>query len=94
MSKSVTLHISGMHCASCATLISRAVSRVEGVENANVNTTTNKASIRCDDKVTTETLIAAILSLPLKQRDMGHLSKSKMIRKKNSKHFPINLLLA
>lgn len=45
-----TLDITGMHCASCSTLISRALNKQEGVKSANVNLTTNIATIEYDEK--------------------------------------------
>lgn len=47
--KTTTLMVKGMHCASCSTLISRALLRVDGVTDANVNLTTNKATITYDE---------------------------------------------
>ncbi|MFH1589219.1 MAG: heavy metal translocating P-type ATPase [archaeon] len=49
--KKTTLNITGMTCASCSTLINKALNKTEGVESANVNLTTNKATISYDDKI-------------------------------------------
>ena len=43
------IKISGMHCASCSTLINRSLNKEKGVTNANVNLTTNKAMIKYDE---------------------------------------------
>jgi Cu+-exporting ATPase len=43
--KKIDLSIQGMHCQSCVTLIERALNKVDGVENAVVNLTTEKATI-------------------------------------------------
>lgn len=43
------LNIKGMHCASCSTLINRALSKTEGVSEANVNYATAKARIVYDE---------------------------------------------
>ncbi len=56
------LHITGMHCASCGTLISRALEKVPGVMSANVNIATNRATIEAADTVTHEQLISAVKS--------------------------------
>ena len=40
-----TLEITGMHCASCQKLVGRALQKVPGVINAQVNLMTNKAYI-------------------------------------------------
>lgn len=59
--KTKTLAITGMHCASCSTLINRALSKTKGVTNANVNLTTNKATVTFDEtEVTTDQLIEVI----------------------------------
>lgn len=56
----VQLSISGMHCTSCAGLIERALKKVPGVTQANVNFAAEKASIVSDTNVSTPSLIAAI----------------------------------
>jgi|FLOH01.1.fsa_nt_gi P-type Cu+ transporter len=59
--KKATLDITGMHCASCSTIINRSLNKVEGVKEANVNLTTNKATVEFDDsKVNVKNLIAVI----------------------------------
>ncbi|MDD5751264.1 MAG: heavy metal translocating P-type ATPase [Candidatus Peribacteraceae bacterium] len=56
-----TLHITGMHCASCALLISDQLRDAPGVEEANVNFAASKAQIRFDPEKTNEqSLIAAV----------------------------------
>ncbi|MDP2750165.1 MAG: cation transporter, partial [Nanoarchaeota archaeon] len=50
--KKTTLSITGMHCASCSAMISRAVSKVEGVKDINVNVATNKATVNFDESKT------------------------------------------
>ncbi len=44
-----TLKIKGMHCASCATIISNKVSKLAGINDINVNFATEKAQISYDD---------------------------------------------
>ncbi len=44
------LSISGMHCASCATILTKALSKVPGVKEATVNYSTEKAIIDYDPK--------------------------------------------
>jgi len=59
--KNITIDILGMHCASCSTIISRALNKVEGVKEANVNLTTHKATVIYDnEKVGTDLLISTI----------------------------------
>jgi len=52
--KKTDLKITGMHCASCATLINRSLSRAEGVKEANVNYATAKVFIEFDEKKLSE----------------------------------------
>jgi Cu2+-exporting ATPase/Cu+-exporting ATPase len=47
------LKIKGMHCASCATIITNKVSKLGGIDNINVNFATEKATVSFDDNVIT-----------------------------------------
>ncbi|HZJ41847.1 MAG TPA: cation transporter, partial [Patescibacteria group bacterium] len=61
MIKKIELQISGMHCASCSTLIDKSLLKKDGVKKSNVNLSSNKASIEYDDdKLKTEDLISTI----------------------------------
>src|SRR3989338_8134281 len=46
--ESISVHISGMHCASCAIKIETSLRKVEGVKEANVNFASEKAFVRYD----------------------------------------------
>ncbi len=60
----VDLPVEGMTCASCATRIGRGLGKLAGVEAADVNLATNRATIVFDaDEVDTETFKAAIEKL-------------------------------
>lgn len=49
-----TFKLVGLDCAHCADMIEKAVSRIEGVKEANVNFMTTKMTLECeDDKVCT-----------------------------------------
>ncbi|MGM5483396.1 MAG: heavy metal translocating P-type ATPase [Nanobdellota archaeon] len=52
--KKTEIEVIGMHCASCSTVINKALDNTEGVKEANVNLTTGKASIKFDDSVIDE----------------------------------------
>ncbi len=52
--KKVELAIEGMHCASCAILITRSLEKVPGVMMANVNYGTQKARLEFDEKLAKE----------------------------------------
>src|SRR3989304_8644285 len=65
--KKTNLLITGMHCASCASLISRGLSKAEGVKEANVNYSTAKGFVVYDESLTSpEKLIGVV-----KQRGYG-----------------------
>ena len=49
--KSVDLDILGMTCASCARTVERNLQRTEGVENANVNIATERATVTFDPSI-------------------------------------------
>ena len=56
-----TLKVKGMHCASCVTVLTRALQKVDGVSLAVVNYATEKATVEYDSKKTTiEHLIQVI----------------------------------
>lgn len=58
--KSEVLQISGMSCANCSNHVERALSKVEGVQKANVNLTTEQATLEMEDTVKLEDLIEAV----------------------------------
>src|SRR3989338_348591 len=49
-----TIKITGMHCASCANTIEKALRKTEGVINANVNFATEKATVEFDENKTSQ----------------------------------------
>ena len=62
-SSRTTLAITGMHCSSCAALITRKLKKTPGVEDANVNFAAAKAHVRFDPQQTKEQdMIAAVAS--------------------------------
>ncbi len=83
-----TLKIQGMHCASCVTILTRALQKVDGVQNAVVNYSTEKATIMHDhSKAKEEDLIAAVknkgyTALVIKD---GEASKEAFLRNKELK---------
>ncbi len=54
MMKQTTIKISGMHCQSCVTVLDKALNEEKGVKSANINFTTEKATIEFDPKITGE----------------------------------------
>ena len=51
MMKKITLTISGMHCASCALNIEKALKKLDGVESAVVNFANEEATAEYDPKL-------------------------------------------
>jgi len=70
MTKNVKLAIEGMHCASCATIITRSLTKTPGVESANVNYATHKAVVQAADATSDAELIAAVEKKGYKARVM------------------------
>lgn len=61
--KKATLSISGMHCASCSAVITKAFQGTDGVSEASVNLSTSKASVTFDEsKLSEKNLIDAVRS--------------------------------
>jgi|CXWL01.1.fsa_nt_gi Cu+-exporting ATPase len=58
--QTTTLDITGMTCASCVRRVERALSKVEGVEQANVNFASETALVTAGDDVAVEHLIHAV----------------------------------
>lgn len=54
--------IKGMHCASCVALLERALKKVDGVSQANVNLATNKATVTYDSQRVTDQHLASAVS--------------------------------
>ncbi|WP_299563672.1 cation-translocating P-type ATPase [uncultured Mycolicibacterium sp.] len=59
MTNTVTLHIGGMTCASCAARVEKRLNRIDGVR-ASVNLATEQATVEFPDDVTPDELIAAV----------------------------------
>lgn len=51
MKKNITLDLEGMHCSSCAVLINKSLIKTNGVQEAVVNFSTEKASVMFDDSL-------------------------------------------
>jgi len=61
--KTTNLRITGMHCASCAAIINKALSKTEGIKEANVNFSTSKGTVTYDEhKLTGDNLVQVVKS--------------------------------
>jgi Cu+-exporting ATPase len=59
--KKTQLSITGMHCASCANILTKALTKIDGVQEATVNYSTERAVVRYDSqKVDVPAFINAI----------------------------------
>lgn len=58
----VKLTIFGMHCASCASNVERALKKIKGVANVSVSVLLNKASVEYEGKISEEDFKKAVAS--------------------------------
>ena len=90
----IIIKVQGMHCASCATILTKALSKVEGVKNVNVNYSTEKAAIEYDIKIANETIFLEVIK---KKGYSGFVTKDNnaqeeaKIKKKELTHLQNNL---
>ena len=57
--KFITLPVTGMTCANCVATVERNIKKLDGIENANVNLTTERASVEYDPELITQDEITA-----------------------------------
>ncbi len=77
------ISISGMHCASCSVLITRALQKTPGVKMANVNYAAAKAIVEFDENKTNETDLVGIIKSKGYGADIGvDREREKQIREK------------
>jgi len=62
MAQKLNLSITGMHCQSCVTLLTKGIQRDPGVKYVNVNYATEKAAIEFDESKTNQDKIIQIVS--------------------------------
>ncbi len=62
MNQKINLDITGMHCQSCVTLLTKGLQRDPGVKYANVNFATEKATVDFDDTKTNQDKLIQIIS--------------------------------
>src|SRR3989344_5743413 len=92
-----TLKISGMHCASCSTILTRALQKVEGVRSAVVNYSTEKGTVIYDPAKTNE----QTLILTVQKKGYGaqvltgeSYAREEQLRKKEIKKLRSKLILS
>ena len=62
MTQKVNLSVTGMHCQSCVTLLTKGIQKDPGVKNVNVNYATEKAFVEFDESKTNQDKIIQIVS--------------------------------
>jgi Cu+-exporting ATPase len=73
----ITIGINGMHCASCAMNIEKALKKTKGVTDANVNFATEKATITYDGAISEEELRKVIKDTGYEPKDVQEESTGK-----------------
>ena len=68
----IELAIDGMTCASCVARVERALKKVPGVQEANVNLTTESAWVQANESIPTERLIQAIKKAGYEAKLIAH----------------------
>lgn len=93
----VTLNISGMHCASCASNIETALKEVKGVFKAQVNFASEKAYIEFEpQKINAEALISVIKKAGYKasESDDGFFDRERQARDREVKALKIKFIIS
>ncbi len=95
--KHIDLAIDGMSCASCSAAVERAVKKLNGVQNVQVNIATNRGSIDFDpSQVKLSQIKAAITDAGYTLRDMesGAISEDEKKRSKGLSRMKMRLITA
>jgi P-type Cu+ transporter len=91
--KKETLQIKGMHCASCATIITHELKKLPGVKGVDVNFATEKAKVEYDgEKVSVYDMNEGIrkLGYSFVEHDMSKMDHSKMSPEEHAAHLGLN----
>jgi Cu+-exporting ATPase len=95
--KKNTLLIEGMTCAACSNRVEKALNKLEGVEKANVNLSSNKALVFYNpSKVNEQSLIQAVEKAGYKAEILSEedKEKAKLLREKEIKSLKRSLVLS
>lgn len=97
MTENTTIKITGMHCQSCISVVSRALNKTDGVITANVNFSTEKAAIEYDPAITGEQkLLEVIISKGYGAQviEKTDIKKEEQERKKELNLLKFNVILS
>ncbi|MEX2012839.1 MAG: heavy metal translocating P-type ATPase, partial [Candidatus Levyibacteriota bacterium] len=85
-----TFPVKGMHCASCVRTLERALGKVNGVKEANVNLATEKATVTYDDDVcTAEQMELAVASVGYKAIVKGEAQDEDLEKEEKQKELKV-----
>ncbi len=95
MVKKVEINIDGMHCGSCATLISRALTKTPGVVTANVNYASRKARVEFDEsQLDEQRLVDLIVSKGYAAKIGVDPDTERLVREKEISDLKISLIFS
>jgi len=90
----IDISISGMHCASCAALITRALEKTKGVATANVNYASGRAHVEFDKKVVSEKDLSKAIEAQGYKAKLGFdLDNEKKLREKEIAELKLKLII-
>lgn len=94
MQQQLTLPITGMHCENCAATITRNLTQMDGILNANVSIATEKAAVTYNPStLTEETIVDKIRSLGFDVVDVDSEAEARAAELKRQKqHFIVGIL--
>ncbi|MBI5229383.1 cadmium-translocating P-type ATPase [Candidatus Micrarchaeota archaeon] len=93
MEMKTELKIRGMHCASCAKIVERALKKQEGVSEASVSFASEKAILEHDASVTPEHLIKAVEGAGYRARIIGEDEFEKEMKERKQEISELKRLL-
>jgi Cu+-exporting ATPase len=86
--KKIEIEISGMHCASCSSIIERALKKEDGIISSNINITTNRGTIEFDEnKINQNKIIKTIENKGYEVKIATQIIDYKKEDKKKKKQF-------
>ena len=78
--------ITGMTCSACSAHVYKAVSKLDGVKDVNVNLLSNNMVVEYDDTVNQNDIIAAVMGAGYGAQATGSKESSKMVEKSSSEN--------
>jgi len=85
----ISLDIEGMHCSSCAAIIEKSLSKVDGVKDANVNFAAEKASVVMDESVADKNLLLKAVEKAGYKASVSQQNQSDSDKEKQQNHIKV-----